>query len=68
MSSFYVAYIKQPIGLTFKDKLLKCYILSIALCGAETWTLRKYSRNTWEVLKCGAGKGEPMVSKLRGIT
>jgi hypothetical protein len=31
----------QQIGLKFKDQLLKCYILSTASCGAETWTLWK---------------------------
>jgi hypothetical protein len=29
---------------------------SIALYGAEIWTLWKYIRNTWKVLKCVAGE------------
>jgi hypothetical protein len=28
-------------GLNLRKKLLNCYIWSIALCGADTWTLRK---------------------------
>jgi len=36
-------------------KPVKCYIWSIALYGAEIWTLRAVS--TWKVLKCGVGVG-----------
>ena len=35
------SYFHQPIGLTFRNKLLKCYIWSIAWYGVGTWTLRK---------------------------
>jgi hypothetical protein len=38
------------------DQLVKCYIYSIAMYGAETWTLRKVDQKYWEVLKCGAGE------------
>jgi len=31
--------------------------LGVALCDAETWTLREADRNTWKVLKYGAGEG-----------
>jgi hypothetical protein len=31
----------QQIGFIFNKRLAKCYICSIALNGAETWTLRK---------------------------
>jgi hypothetical protein len=30
----------SKLDLTLSKKLVKCYIWSIALCGAETWTLR----------------------------
>jgi len=30
----------QQIGLKLRKKLVKCYVWSITLCGAETWTLR----------------------------
>jgi hypothetical protein len=44
------------LDLNLRKKLVNLYIWSIALCCAETWTLRKWVRNTWEVLKCGAGE------------
>jgi hypothetical protein len=31
----------SKVDLNLSKKLAKCYIWSIALCGAETWTLRK---------------------------
>jgi hypothetical protein len=31
----------SKLDLNLRKKLVKCYIWSIALCGAETWTLRK---------------------------
>jgi len=53
----------RKLDLNLRKKLIKCYIWSMALYGAETWTLRaadqKYLeiRNTWKVSKCGAGGG-----------
>jgi hypothetical protein len=29
------------VGLNLRKNLVKCYIWSIALCGAEIWTLQK---------------------------
>jgi hypothetical protein len=46
--------------LHLKQKQANCYIWSIALCGAETWTLRKVAQNTWKVLNCSAGEGRRM--------
>ena len=46
----------QHVDLNLRKKLIKCYIWCIALCDAETWTLRKVDRNIWEVFKCGAGE------------
>jgi hypothetical protein len=37
------------LDLELRKKLVKCYIWSIAL-----WAI---DRNTWKVLKCGAGEG-----------
>jgi len=34
--------------LNLRNKLIKCYIWSIALYGAETWTLRKVDQNCLE--------------------
>jgi len=31
----------SKLGLNLRAKLVKCYILSIALYDAETWTFRK---------------------------
>jgi hypothetical protein len=36
------------LDLDLRKKLIKCYIWSIALCGAEAWTLRKVDRNYLE--------------------
>ena len=33
------------LDLNLRKKLGKCYIWSITLCGAETWTLRKVDQN-----------------------
>jgi transcription antitermination factor NusG len=40
------------MDLELRKKVVKCYIWSVALYGAETWTL---IRNTCKVLKCVAG-------------
>jgi len=34
------ALFSSTLGLEWRKKLVKCYIWSIALYGAETWTLR----------------------------
>jgi hypothetical protein len=38
----------SKLELYLRKKLVKCYILSIALCGAETWTLRKVDQKYLE--------------------
>ena len=38
-------------GLKFKEEIVKCYILSIALYGAETWTLRQVDEKYLESFK-----------------
>ena len=48
----------SKLVLNLRKKLVKCYILSMALYGAETWWLRAQIRNTWKVLKCGVGEDE----------
>jgi len=48
----------STLDLELRKKLVKCYIWSIVLYGAETWTLRAVDqKKTWKVLKCGAGDG-----------
>jgi hypothetical protein len=36
--------IPPEADLNLKNKLVKCYILSIALYGADTWTIREGKR------------------------
>jgi len=36
-----VAFKKKKLDLNLKKKLVKCYIWSISLFGAETWTHQK---------------------------
>jgi hypothetical protein len=38
----------SKLDLHLSKKLVKCYIWSIALCGAETWTLGKVDRKYLE--------------------
>jgi hypothetical protein len=47
----------STLNLELRKKLVKCYVWSIALYGAETWTLRTLDQKHQEVLKCGAGEG-----------
>jgi hypothetical protein len=51
------AIFTSTLDLGLGKKLLKCYIWSIALYGAEIWTLRAMHQKHLEVLKCGAGEG-----------
>jgi len=43
--------------LELRKKLVKCYIWSIALYGAEAWMLRAVEQKHLKFLKCGAGGG-----------
>jgi hypothetical protein len=43
----------SKLNLNLRKKLIKCYIWSMALYGAETWTLRKVDQKN---LNCGAGE------------
>jgi hypothetical protein len=45
------------LDLDLRKKLVKCYILSVALYGAETWTLQAVDQKHLKVLKCGVGEG-----------
>jgi hypothetical protein len=59
LPSFFVVTPLAEIVFTASlcSRLINCYIWSIALFGAEAWTLGKYIRNTLNVLKCGTGAG-----------
>jgi hypothetical protein len=45
------------LELKLRKKQVKFYIWSMALCGAETWTLLVVDQKNLESLKCGAGEG-----------
>ena len=42
------ALFTSTLGLELRNKLVKCYIWSIALYGAETWTLRSVDQKHME--------------------
>ena len=45
----------SKLDLNLRKKRVKCYVWSMALYGAETWTLRATDQKRWKVLKCGDG-------------
>jgi hypothetical protein len=47
----------SKLDLNLRKKLVKCYIWSMDLYGAETWTLRAADQKYLESFKCGAGEG-----------
>jgi len=51
------ALFTSTLDLELRKKLVKCYIWSIALYDAETWTLRAVDQKHLESFKCGAGEG-----------
>jgi hypothetical protein len=59
-----IAFKKNPKATKFSDylnlgkKLVKCYLSSIALYGAETWTLRKVDHKYLEVWNVVLAKDE----------
>jgi len=46
----------SKLNCNLRKKQVKCYIWSIALCGAGNGHCRKCIRYTWKVMKCGAGE------------
>jgi hypothetical protein len=51
------ALFTSTLDLKLRKKLVNCYIWSIALYGAETWTLRAVDQKHLESFRCGAGEG-----------
>jgi len=47
----------SKLDINVRNKLVKYYIWSMVLYGAETWTLRAADQKYLESLKCGAGEG-----------
>ena len=35
-----------------RKRVVKCFVRSVALYGAETWTLRRNNKNEWKHLRC----------------
>jgi hypothetical protein len=71
----------NKLDLNLRKKLVKCYIWSVALCGAEIWTLRKVDQNylgSFEYSCCSmkgkiswtdsVKKEEVLQSRRRGIS
>jgi hypothetical protein len=58
------AVFTSTLHLELRKKLVKCYIWSIVLHGAETWTLRAIDQTYLETLKCGAGEGWRITDRL----
>jgi hypothetical protein len=51
------ALFTSTLDLELRRKLVKCYIWSIALYGAETWRLRAVDQKNSKFFKCGGGEG-----------
>jgi hypothetical protein len=45
------ALFTSTLDLKLRKKLAKCYIWSIALCGAETWTIRAVDQKQLETFE-----------------
>jgi len=69
-----MALFTNTLDLELRKKLVKCYIWSIALYGAETWTLRAVDQESpgkfWNVVleKDGEGQLDRSCVKWRSIT
>ena len=57
LSDFLKTVFTTTLDLNLRKKLVKCYVWSIALCGAETGTVRAVDKKQLEILKCGAAEG-----------
>jgi hypothetical protein len=51
------ALFTSKMDLELRKKLIKCYVWSIALYGAETYTLQVVGQKHLVTSKCGAGEG-----------
>ena len=52
-----MALFTSTLDLELRKKLVKCYVWSVALYGAETWTLRTVDWKHLESSENGAGEG-----------
>ena len=51
------ALFTSKLECNLRKKRVKCYVWSIALCGAGNGHCGKCIRYTWKVMKCGDGEG-----------
>jgi hypothetical protein len=60
------ALFTSKLDLNLRKKLVKCYIWSIALYGAESWTLRKVDQKYLESFEiwCWFKNGEDYLDRL----
>jgi len=62
-------FFSSKLDLNLRKKLVKCYIWRIFLYRAATWRqvflISFQIRNTWKVLKCGAGEGWRSVGLIK---
>ena len=47
----------SKLDLNLRKKLVKCYVWSMAVYGAEIGRSEQQIRSAWKVFKCGAGEG-----------
>ena len=47
----------SKLDLNLRKKLVKCYIWNMAFMVLKLGRFGQQIRNTWKVLKCGAGEG-----------
>jgi hypothetical protein len=52
----------SKLNLNLRKKLVKCYIWSVALCGAETWTLGKVDQKYLESFDMWCWRGMEKIS------
>jgi len=53
----------STLDLELRKKIVKCYVWSIALCGAETWTLRAVAQKHLESFEMWSWRRREMISR-----
>jgi hypothetical protein len=56
-------FFTSKLELNLSKKLVKCYIWIVALCGAETWTLRKVDQKYLESFEMLEKNGEDQLDR-----
>jgi hypothetical protein len=50
-----ISLLTSKLSIKLWEKLIRCYVWNIDLCGSDTWAIRKLGPNYLEVSKCGTG-------------